>query len=238
MRSLLFLTLTLLIGFSASAKKERTQYVEIRTDYGITVVKLYNETPLHKDNFIKLVKDNYYNGLLFHRVIKNFMIQGGDINSREAADGVELGNGDIGYRIPAEFRDNLFHKKGVLAAARDNNPEKESSGAQFYLVQGRIFNDAELDRLEIQRLEGRKIPDYQRDVYKTIGGVPHLDQNYTVFGEVVEGIEVVDEIAEIVTDKRDRPVVNQAMEVRVLKRREVRRLEKRLKKLEKQQLKA
>lgn len=236
MRSLLFLTLTLLIGLSASAKKERNQYVEIRTNYGITVVKLYNETPLHKENFIKLVKDNYYNGLLFHRVIKNFMIQGGDENSRNAADGAELGNGDIGYRIPAEFRENLFHKKGVLAAARDNNPEKESSGAQFYIVQGRVFNDDELDRLENQRLEGRKIPEYQREVYKTLGGVPHLDQNYTVFGEVVDGIEVIDEIAVVVTDKKDRPVVNQTMEMRVLKRREVRRLEKRLKKQEKQQI--
>ena len=214
------------------AAKVRTQYVEIRTDFGVCVVKLYNETPLHKENFLKLVKKKFFEDLLFHRVIEKFMIQGGDLNSKNAASGTMLGDGNVGYTIPAEFRDELFHKKGALAAARDNNPEKASNGAQFYIVQGRVFSEAELDRLENGRLEGRKIPDDQREVYKTLGGVPHLDQNYTVYGEVVKGIEVVDKVAEVPTDKNDRPVVNQKMEMRILRRGEVRRLMKELRNLE------
>src|SRR5690606_41007210 len=131
------------------------------------------------------------------------------------------------YTIPAEFRDSLFHKKGALAAARNNNPEKASSGCQFYLVQGTIFTDAGLDSLEEFRI-GRKIPEYQREVYKTIGGVPYLDQNYTVFGEVVKGLDIVDIIAGVATDEFDRPVVDQKMQMRVLRRGEARRLEKQL----------
>ena len=151
--------------------------------------------------------------MLFHRVIQNFMIQGGDPQSKNAAAGIALGNGGPGYRIPAEFRTTLFHKKGVIAAARDNNPEKASSGSQFYITQGRIFTDAGLDSIETTRIF-RKIPQYQREVYKTLGGVPHLDQAYTVFGEVVRGIEVVDRIAAVETSKgvdRDRPLVNVAI---------------------------
>lgn len=230
MKRLLLLTFISLISFSTWAAKVKPQYVEIRTDFGVCIVKLYDETPLHKDNFVKLVKDKFYNDLLFHRVIAQFMIQGGDPNSRNAAEGALLGNGDVGYKIPAEFRENLFHKKGALAAARDNNPEKESSGAQFYIVQGKVFTDDELDRLEAGRLAGREIPEDQREVYKTLGGVPHLDQNYTVFGEVVRGITMVDDVAGVPTDKNDRPVIDQKMEMRLLKRREIRRLEKELKK--------
>lgn len=228
MKRLLILIFLSFIVQSTWAAKPRNQYVEIRTTLGACTVRLYNETPLHRDNFLKLVKAKFYNDLLFHRVIEAFMIQGGDPNSKNAAEKQVLGDGDIGYTIPAEFRDSLFHKKGALASARDNNPEKASSGAQFYLVQGRVFTDDELDRMEEGRLEGRKIPESQREVYKTIGGVPHLDQNYTVFGEIVKGIEMVDDIAAVPTDKMDRPVADQKMEVRILKRREVKRLEKEL----------
>ena len=184
-------------------KKDRKKDVLLQTNNGDIVVRLSDSTPLHRDNFLKLVKTHYYDSVLFHRVIQNFMIQGGDPNSRHATAGEPLGNGGPGYRIPAEFRQTLFHKKGVIAAARDNNPEKASSGSQFYIVQGRIFTDAGLDSVETYRLNGRKILFEQREVYKTIGGTPHLDQNYTVFGEVVRGLDVVDKIAAVQTSKGD-----------------------------------
>ncbi len=151
---------------------------------------------------------HYYDGLLFHRVIQNFMIQCGDPDSRNAAPGQPLGMGGPGYRVPAEFRQTLFHKKGVIAAARDNNPEKASSGSQFYLTQGKVFTDAGLDSVETYRLK-RKIPPDQREVYKTIGGTPHLDQGYAVFVEVVKGLDVIAKIAAIPNSKRkdrDRPL--------------------------------
>jgi cyclophilin family peptidyl-prolyl cis-trans isomerase len=217
-----------LLSFSSWAAQPRSEYVRIRTDYGVSIIKLYNETPLHRDNFIKLVKEGFYNGLLFHRIIKDFMIQGGDPDSRNAIKGAELGEGDLGYTIPAEFRDSLFHKKGVLAAARDENPDKASSAAQFFIVQGETYTDGALDSLETMRMEGREIPDFQREVYKTVGGVPYLDQRYTVFGEVVQGMDMFDKLEEVATDSKDRPLVDQKMEVTVLKRGEVRRLEKAL----------
>lgn len=225
---LAFLLLSLLTATAAWAAKERNTYIELRTDYGVCVIKLYNETPKHRDNFIQLVKDGFYDDLLFHRVIEQFMIQGGDPDSKNAEKGIQLGNGTLGYTIEAEFRDSLFHKKGALAAARDNNPEKASSASQFYLVQGKVFTEEELDRLEQVRLKGRQIPGYQREVYKTEGGVPHLDQNYTVFGEIVQGVEMVDTIAAVATDEFDRPMVDQKMEMRVLRRGEARRLERQL----------
>jgi peptidyl-prolyl cis-trans isomerase B (cyclophilin B) len=156
------------------------------------------------------------------------MIQAGDPNSKTAAAGLALGNGGPGYTIPAEFRTTLFHKKGVIAAARsgDNvNPTKASSGSQFYIVQGKTFTDPGLDSLETMRLNGRKIPVSQREVYKTIGGTPHLDQGYTVFGEVVKGLEVVDKIAAVQTSKaqdRDRPL----QDVRIIKMKLVKRKKK------------
>lgn len=217
-----------LLSFSSWAAQPRNEYVRIRTDYGVSIIKLYNETPLHRDNFIKLVKEGFYNGLLFHRIIKDFMIQGGDPDSRNAVKGAELGEGDLGYTIPAEFRDSLFHKKGALAAARDENPDKASSAAQFFIVEGETFTDGALDSIETLRMEGRKIPAYQREVYKTIGGVPYLDQRYTVFGEVVEGMDMFDKLENVATDSNDRPLVDQKMEVTILKRGEVRRLEKEL----------
>jgi peptidyl-prolyl cis-trans isomerase B (cyclophilin B) len=150
------------------------------------------------------------------------MIQGGDPNSKHAKPGELLGEGGPYYTIPAEFRPTLFHKKGVIAAARDNNPEKASSGSQFYIVQGKIFTDAGLDSVETYRLKGRKIPTEQREVYKTIGGAPHLDQGYTVFGEVVKGLDVVDKIASVSTSKgedKDRPLED----VRIIKARLIKR---------------
>jgi cyclophilin family peptidyl-prolyl cis-trans isomerase len=192
--------------------------VKVITPHGKMIILLYDETPLHRDNFIKLVKKRFYDSLLFHRVIKNFMIQGGDPTSKNAAPGdTTLGNGDVGYTIPAEFNMKLFHKRGVLAAARDNNPEKASSGCQFYIVQGKKFTDSSLDVVETKRLK-HKIPDYQREIYKTTGGTPHLDQGYTVFGEVIKGQEVIDKIAAEATNKRDRPLKDMRMKIRMKKR--------------------
>jgi len=192
-------------------KKDRKKDVLMQTSMGDIVIRLSDSTPLHRDNFLKLIKTRYYDSLLFHRVIQNFMIQGGDPNSKNAKPGTPLGMGGPAEKIPAEFRQTLFHKKGVIAAARDNNPERASSGSQFYIVQGKIFTDAGLDSVETFRLDGRKIPVYQREVYKIIGGAPHLDQNYTVLGEVIKGLDVVDNIAAVQTSKgpdRDRPLID------------------------------
>jgi len=182
--------------------KDLNKDIEMVTSKGTLVIRLYDATPLHRDNFIKLVQQHYYDSLLFHRVIKNFMVQGGDPNTRYPTSSRQPGSGGPGYTIPAEFRPGLFHKKGVIAAARENddvNPLKASAGSQFYLVQGKVFTDAGLDSVQTFRLKGRKIPPAQRAVYKTLGGAPHLDQNYTVFGEVVKGIDVIDSIAEVPT---------------------------------------
>lgn len=223
------ITLLLILGTLKSyAAKPTHTYVRIKTNKGECVVMLYNQTPKHRDNFVKLTKEGFYNGTLFHRVIKDFMIQGGDPDSKTAVKEQALGEGDLGYLVDAEFHDSLFHKKGVIAAARDNNPEKASSASQFYIVQGKKWTDSGLDDLITRRLNGRAIPKSQRDVYKEIGGVPHLDQNYTVYGEVVKGLNMVDVIAAEKTDARDRPLEDVRMEISLLKRRETRRLEKEL----------
>ncbi|MGB3154318.1 MAG: peptidylprolyl isomerase [Chitinophagaceae bacterium] len=188
---------------STVSKKDRKKDVLLKTSMGDIVIRLSDSTPLHRDNFLKLVKVGFYDSLLFHRVMLNFMIQGGDPNSKTAKPGMPLGNGGPSYTVPAEFRQTLFHKKGMIAAARqpdDVNPEKASSGSQFYLTQGKVFTDAGLDSMETIRLK-RKIPAEQREVYKTIGGIPHLDQNYTVFGEVVKGLETVDKISVVPISK-------------------------------------
>ena len=228
-QSLLLLFLAASLSASAQQylklkKRDRKRDVELTTTAGILVLRLYNKTPLHRDNFLRLVKARYYDSVLFHRVIRNFMIQAGDPVSRRAAAGVALGEGGPDYTVPAEFVPHLFHKRGVLAAAREGdgvNPEKKSSASQFYIVQGKKFTDAGLDSVETFRLEGRKIPEVQRDVYKSTGGTPHLDQNYTVFGEVVRGLEVVDSIAASPTSTQpaDRPVTD----IRILKTRLVKR---------------
>src|ERR1700761_6068756 len=162
-----FLTIFLLLNSLIAIAKTPNTYVHIHTAYGECIIRLYNQTPKHRDNFIKLVKKGLYNGTLFHRVIQNFMIQGGDPDSKDTSKnkpGLELGNGDVGYTVPAEFRDSIFHKRGVLAAARDDNPTKASSGCQFYIVEGKRFTDGKMDTLENTRLKGRKIPEWQRQI--------------------------------------------------------------------------
>jgi len=199
-------------------KHNEPQRIKIVTDSGIMVIRLYDSTPLHRDNFVKLVKMGFYDSLLFHRVIPQFMIQGGDPTSKNAAPGTMLGNGgDSMQRIPAEFRSDLFHKRGVLAAARAgiNNPEKASSACQFYLVQGKLMNDAELNAAE-GRI-GKKFTEQERNVYKTIGGTPWLDQGYTVFGEVESGVEVINKIAMVSRDKNNRPLGDIRMFIEVIK---------------------
>ncbi|MBO9152619.1 peptidylprolyl isomerase [Chitinophaga sp. GCM10012297] len=211
--------LAVLLAFAClSASAQRNRKVKVITEYGTMTIKLYDQTPLHRDNFIKLVKKHFYDSLLFHRVIQHFMIQGGDPDSKRAAAGAQLGNGGTGYTIPAEFRLDLYHKKGVLAAARDDNPAKASDGCQFYIVQGKKFTEGQLDTLEQTRLGGRKLPVDQREVYKTTGGAPHLDQHYTVFGEVVKGLNVIDSIAAVKTDRNNRPVRDVRMKIRLKKK--------------------
>lgn len=195
-------------------KKDRKKDIMMVTDSGTIVLRLSDSTPLHRDNFIRLVKKGFYDSISFHRVIKSFMIQAGNPLTKRTA-----GPDDAGYTIPAEFRPSLFHKKGALAAARqpdDVNPEKKSSGSQFYIVQGKVFTPAGLDSVETFRLQGRKLPAEHRQVYQTLGGAPHLDQNYTVFGEVVSGLEVVDKIASVKTTGRqgaDKPLTD----IRIIK---------------------
>ena len=200
--------------------KPKARLVELTTSYGVMVIRLYDSTPLHRDNFINLVQQGFYDSLMFHRVINQFMIQGGDPNSKYAAPGDMLGAGSApGERIPAEFAPNLFHKKGVLAAARDQNPQKASSNCQFYIVQGKTYSDDELNGLECQVREqdiSFRYTDAQRNAYKTIGGTPFLDQNYTVFGEVIKGIDVLDKIAAVQCDGNNRPIQDLRMKMKML----------------------
>ncbi len=180
--------------------------VLIKTDKGDITVMLYDETPGHRDNFITLVEESFYEGLLFHRVIEGFMIQTGDPMSKDAVPGEPLGSGGPGYTVPGEFVPGLIHQKGALAAARQGdqvNPERASSGSQFYIVQGRTWISEELDQMDANR--EKPLTEKQREIYKTEGGVPHLDEAYTIFGQVVEGMEVIDRIAAVETDDRDRP---------------------------------
>lgn len=205
---------------SLNLGKQREQKILIQTTEGDITLKLYNETPLHRDNFIKLVKAKTYNGVLFHRVIQEFMIQGGDPNSKTAAPDAMLGDGDVGYTLPAEIRTpKIYHKRGALAAARqgDNvNPEKASSGCQFYIVVGKKFTDEQLDKLQESQIaryghvndSTYKFGPQARQDYKTIGGTPHLDGNYTVYGEVLKGMDVVERISKVETNRADRPAKN------------------------------
>ncbi|MCK5823011.1 MAG: peptidylprolyl isomerase [Bacteroidales bacterium] len=262
------------LTFSTAFSQNKNRVVLVETTFGNIKIKLYDETPKHRDNFIKLVSQNYFDSLLFHRVIKNFMVQGGDPDSKNAPKGKLLGDGGPDYMIDAEFNKNLFHKKGVLAAAREGdnvNPKKQSSASQFYIVQGQVFTDEQLDGMEnalnqrrkkefivkyvgkkenkalkdkldflqknkkskeiksiIQKIEKDTQEEFnknfkitfsseQRKIYKTIGGTPHLDGSYTVFGEVVEGLDVVDKIATVKTNKKDRPLEDVVMKIKVIK---------------------
>jgi len=265
-------SLSLIVAMeSCSTTKNAEPKVRIETTAGNITVKLYNQTPLHRDNFLKLVKSGFYNEVLFHRVIADFMIQGGDPDSKKANPTDSLGNGDVGYTIPAEFKTpSLYHKKGALGAARmgdSENPTKASSGCQFYIVKGKTFTDAKLDEMQQKKLKQQettlfqeilktkndevkkyrlernqekidalrdsvmkevqskmatdstyRFSEKQRADYKTIGGTPHLDGNYTVFGEVTEGLEVVDKISKTRTGRLDRP----KEDIRVIKMKVIR----------------
>ena len=197
----LILAALVLVGLTCQAQKNNTEketVVVIKTNMGTIKAKVYNDTPLHRDNFIKLVNEGWYNGSPFHRVIKDFMIQGGQ-NAN--------GQLDPGYTIPAEFKDNHFHKKGALAAARQPdqvNPKKASSGSQFYIVQGKVYDERTIDMFEARM--GKVFSARQRQAYQTVGGTPHLDGDYTVFGEVIEGLDVVDKIAAVETGRMDVPI--------------------------------
>ncbi len=259
----------LLVNMSCGTSgNDNEMKVQIETEYGIIKIKLYNETPLHRDNFIKLIKEGVYTDLLFHRVINGFMIQGGDPDTKNAKAGEQLGRGDLGYTIPAEINPKFFHRRGVLAAARqsdDINPEKRSSASQFYILQGRKYRSGELDTLQLKMEDTRKMSmlqakiklaepelnqlgaegkqdelmarynalkeeviaevaklpalafsEEQRLAYTTVGGYPSLDHNYTVFGEVIEGMDVVDNIARQETDRFDRPVKDIKFKITIL----------------------
>ena len=195
---------------SQTKSKQKVVKFVIHTDFGDMKGFLYNETPKHRDNFVKLAKEGFYNGTLFHRVIPGFMIQGGDPDSKTAKPGQQLGGGDLGYTVPAEFNPAFIHKKGALAAARtgDNvNPQKASSASQFYIVEG-------------QKQQAEKLPakytDAQKKVYETIGGVPFLDGQYTVYGEITEGLDIIDKIANVERDQSDRPKKDLKMTIKLV----------------------
>lgn len=203
-----------------AAKKDAatagTIRIKIVTDSGTMFLRLYDSTPLHRDNFVKLVKESFFDSLLFHRVIEGFMIQGGDPLSKRAQPGQPLGmgGGDM-QRIPAEFRNGIIHKRGALAAARDGNPEKASSACQFYIVQGKRSSDPELNMIE--QNSGIKYTEEEREIYKSLGGTPFLDHNYTVFGEVESGMEVIDKIASVPKGAGDRPIGDIRMHIEIIK---------------------
>ena len=270
MKKFLVLLLIVFTGMGISCgRAEKTgneTQVLLKTEFGNIKLKLYDDTPEHKKNFLKLVNEEFYNGSLFHRVIQNFMIQGGDPDSKNAEPGKRLGAGNVGYTIPAEIIPAHFHKKGALAAARNNNPEKRSSGSQFYIVQGEVMTSGALDTMEMtinnrarnnfyqdkfnaasdELNEFRKNNDEsgfnirvaeiraeadslwasqpkmtftpeQRQAYTTVGGYPSLDGEYTVFGEVVEGFDVLDKIAAVEVDQYNRPLKDIKMEMEVIK---------------------
>jgi cyclophilin family peptidyl-prolyl cis-trans isomerase len=217
MKKTFFLLLLLVAGSTqllwAQKKSKKDFLVTINTEFGDMQLILHDQTPKHKENFLKLAQEGFYDSLLFHRIIENFMIQGGDPESKKASAGTRLGNGDVGYTIPAEFDSSLFHRKGALAAARNNNPTKASSGCQFYIVQGKKQTAAQLKQAPVKYTEA------QRQVYETEGGVPHLDQNYTVFGQLIAGMDVLDKIAAQPKDSHDRPTKDIRMKVSMKKMR-------------------
>jgi cyclophilin family peptidyl-prolyl cis-trans isomerase len=266
----LLIITALFVNLSQGQSTDKSErLVQIDTEFGVIKIKLYDETPLHRDNFVKLVSEGFYTDLLFHRVIQGFMIQGGDPNSKNAEAGKRLGEGDLGYTLSAEINPKFFHRKGVLAAARQGdavNPEKRSSACQFYIMQGKVFKPAELDTLQRKLEENRRlnmlqaklkaiepelnqlgvegkqeelrnrivkmkeevnaeaaqlpqirITEEQREVYTTVGGYPSLDNNYTIFGEVTEGLNVIDQIAQQATDPHNRPLKDIKFTISLLK---------------------
>ena len=210
--SKIFLILFLVFISRAVIAQNKETIIEITTDFGVMKARLYNSTPLHRENFTNLIKKGFYDSLLFHRVINGFMIQGGDPTSKNADSIATLGSGEIPDlpTIPSEFRKNLIHKKGVLAAARDNNPEKKSSNCQFYIVQGKKMDTAQLNPDNHYTKE-------QKEIYQRMGGTPRLDQNYTVFGEVFAGMDIIDKIAATPVNEMDRPKQNVRMKIKIIK---------------------
>jgi cyclophilin family peptidyl-prolyl cis-trans isomerase len=184
----------------------QTYIVKIKTTEGNIKVMLYDSTPKHRDNFIKLCNEKFYDSLLFHRVIKGFVAQGGDPVSKKCSDTFTLGDGDLGYTIPAEFVTSYYHKRGAFAQARDDRPDMASSACQFYIVQGKIVNDSILEKS--YKRNNYKQPAEHEKVYRTNGGIPHLDMRYTVYGEVISGMDVVDKICSLPTNGKDRPLKN------------------------------
>ncbi len=262
----IYFALTALFLFSCSQYKDDSQYIKILSDKGEIIIRLYNQTPKHRDNIIKLAQEKFYDGQIFHRIINNFVVQGGDPTTKKAAPDSLYGNADSGYLIDAEIVDSLIHKRGTVGMARegdDINPDKKSSGSQFYIVKGKVLSNQQLDELEKKRdsqnktklykkllsenllkqknqakidtisisLEASiaidsiwesypkfKFSEKQRKVYTSIGGIPHLDGNYTVFGEVVKGMEIVDELSSVQTDKNNRPIQDIKFSVSVIKK--------------------
>jgi peptidyl-prolyl cis-trans isomerase B (cyclophilin B) len=209
---------------NANKSVSKNQFIKIETDSGTMITRLSNKTPLTTHNFIKLVKEHFYDGLLFHRVIKGFMIQGGDPDSKNAKPGQILGEGGLKYTVPAEFDTSLFHQKGALAMARESddvNPKKASSSTQFYIVEGRTFTDKEMDKIE-EKFK-IKIPENHRAIYRTVGGAPFLDMNYTVFGQVIDGLNVIDKIANMPGDENNRPLIDIRMKITLLKKSEAKK---------------
>ncbi len=208
------LVVLLVVAVTAQAQKNK---IRIETEYGSIVLMLYDNTPLNTNNMVKLAKEHYYDSTIFHRCIPKFVIQGGDSTSKHAQPGQMLGEGGLGYTVPAEINDVNFHKRGALGVARDQTPDKSGSACQFYIVVGKPFTDADMDNLT--KRTGRVYTAAQREVYKKDGGTPHLDGNYTVFGEVVEGMDIVDKIANEARDKNDRPNKDiRMLKVRVVKK--------------------
>lgn len=216
MRNFRFLLIIVsLLSYSiASGKSQKYYFVEIKTNKGLIAVKLYNETPLHRDNFVKLCKTKFYDQVLFHRVIKSFVIQAGDPDSKSHKKNVLLGDGELPYKVSSEIVDGLFHKKGVLAAAREGdsiNPKRESSSTHFYIAIGRIQTEEDLLKARARINKANKTDNFSfspdvKNVYQTIGGIPHLDTQYTIFGEVVQGLQIAEQISLVDTDKTDRPL--------------------------------
>jgi cyclophilin family peptidyl-prolyl cis-trans isomerase len=214
MKKGLLTIIVLFIVVSAFAQKNK---IKIETEYGNIILMLYDNTPLNTDNMVKLAKEHFYDSTLFHRCIPKFVIQGGDPDSKNAKPGQMLGEGGLKYTIPAEINDVDYHKRGALGVARDNTPDKSGSPCQFYIVVGKTFTEDELNAMS--KRGGRNYTAEQREVYKTVGGVPHLDGGYTVFGEVLEGMDVVDKIANEPRDAHDRPNKDiRMLKVRVMKK--------------------
>jgi len=222
---LIYLNLSLLVlVFNVTSDAQHVssgeeRIIKIETSLGDILISLYNETPLHRDNMLKLIDERFYDNQLFHRVMKDFMIQGGDPHSVNAEKGQRLGTGGPGYQLPAEFNEQLFHKKGALAAAREGdraNPEKQSSGSQFYIVHGQLFTPQEL-KIMVQRGIRGSFSAEETEIYTTIGGTPHLDGAYTVFGEVIQGLDILDKLAAVPTDANNRPIPDVVFSITLVK---------------------